>query len=138
MFQNLSSVKVNFGNNSQNWLSVKFMYTKLKNWPLTEICVHEIVKTFSNYLTFQHILKWQGNDKELTKKVQGNYYICFVLVITCFRGKFGINLPSSLFCETREISKFYKMNEVNFSQISLINMWFLVNHMWKPSKSTQG
>ena len=31
--------------------------------------------------------------------------------------------------KTREISKFQKMNEVNFPQISRINMWFLVNHM---------
>ena len=37
------------------------------------------------------------------------------------------NLPS----ETSEISKFQKMNEVNFPQISRINMWFLVNHMWQ-------
>ena len=37
------------------------------------------------------------------------------------------NLPS----ETRAISKFQKMNEVNFPQISRINMLFLVNHMWQ-------
>ena len=35
------------------------------------------------------------------------------------------NLPS----ETREFWQFQKMNEVNFPQISRINMWFLVNHM---------
>ena len=40
------------------------------------------------------------------------------------------NLPS----ERREILKFKKMNEVNFSQISRINMWFLVNHMWQTFK----
>ena len=40
------------------------------------------------------------------------------------------NLPS----EIREISKFQKMNEVNFPQISRINMWFLVNHMWQALK----
>ena len=40
------------------------------------------------------------------------------------------NLPS----ETSEISKFQKMNEVNFPQISRINMWFLVNHMWQALK----
>ena len=37
------------------------------------------------------------------------------------------NLPS----ERREVSKFQKMNEVNFPQISRINIWFLVNHMWQ-------
>ena len=37
----------------------------------------------------------------------------FVLVITCLRGKFGINLPSS---------KFQKTNEVNFPKISQTNM----------------
>ena len=60
-----------------------------------------------------------------------------VPVITCLRGKFGINLPSSLFWNF-EISQekrgrfqnFKKKNEVNFPQISRINMWFLVNHMW--------
>ena len=26
------------------------------------------------------------------------------------------------------------MNEVNFPQISRINMWFLVNHMWQALK----
>ena len=36
--------------------------------------------------------------------------------------------------ETREISKFQKMNEINFSQISRINMWFLVNHIWQALK----
>ena len=40
------------------------------------------------------------------------------------------NLPS----ETREISKFQKINEVNFPQISRINMWFLVNHKWQALK----
>ena len=35
------------------------------------------------------------------------------------------NFPS----KARENSKFQKMNEVNFPQISRINMWFLVNHM---------
>ena len=40
------------------------------------------------------------------------------------------NLPS----QTREISKFQKMNEVNFPQISRINMRFLVNHMWQALK----
>ena len=38
--------------------------------------------------------------------------------------------------ETKEISKFQKMNEINFPQISRINMWFLllVNHMWQAVK----
>ena len=36
--------------------------------------------------------------------------------------------------QTREISKFQEMNEVNFPQISRINMWFLVNHMWQALK----
>ena len=40
------------------------------------------------------------------------------------------NLPSG----TREISKFQKMNEAIFPQISQINMWFLVNHMWQALK----
>ena len=40
------------------------------------------------------------------------------------------NLP----IETREISKFEKINEVNFSEISQIHMWFLVNHMWQAVK----
>ena len=40
------------------------------------------------------------------------------------------NLPS----ETCEVSKFQKMNEVNFPQISRINMWFLVNHMVTSSQ----
>ena len=45
-------------------------------------------------------------------------------VITCLRGKFGINLLSSLFLnfEIFEISKFKKMNKVNFPKISRINM----------------
>ena len=30
-----------------------------------------------------------------------------------------------------KISKFQKMNGVNFPKISQINMWFLVNHMWQ-------
>ena len=32
------------------------------------------------------------------------------------------------------ISKFQKMSKVNFLQISRINMWFLVNHMWQALK----
>ena len=43
--------------------------------------------------------------------------------------KFG-NHPS----ETSEISKFLKLNEVNFPQISRISMWFLVNHMLQALK----
>ena len=35
---------------------------------------------------------------------------------------------------TREILKFRKMNEVNFPQISRVNMWFLVNLMWQALK----
>ena len=54
----------------------------------------------------------------------------FVLVITYLREKFGINLPSSLFWN----SKFQKMNEVNFPQISRIKMRFLVNHMLQAFK----
>ena len=30
--------------------------------------------------------------------------------------------------------KISKINEVNFPQISRINMWFLVNHMWQALK----
>ena len=37
----------------------------------------------------------------------------------------------NLLSETREISKFQKMNKVNFPQIPRINMWFLINHMWQ-------
>ena len=54
----------------------------------------------------------------------------FVLGIICLRGKFRINLPSSLF----EILKCPEWNEINFSQIFRINMWFLVNHMWQVLK----
>ena len=54
----------------------------------------------------------------------------FVLVITYLREKFGINLPSSLFWN----SKFQKMNETNFPQTSRIKMWFLVNHMLQAFK----
>ena len=56
----------------------------------------------------------------------------FVLVNTCLREKFGINLPSSLFWNFK--IKISKMSEVNFPQISQINMWFLVNHMWQALK----
>ena len=38
------------------------------------------------------------------------------------------------FTEWNEFSKFQKVNEVNFSQISWINMWFLINHMWQALK----
>ena len=34
-----------------------------------------------------------------------------------------------------EISKFQKMNNVNFPQIPRINMWFLVNHIWQALKN---
>ena len=60
---------------------------------------------------------------------------------TCWRGKFRINLRVHFFeilnspgWKKREISKFQKMNEVNFLQISRINMWFLVNNMWQALK----
>ena len=65
---------------------------------------------------------------------------CRYLVLVIIRGKFGINLPSSLLkfwnlsSVTRDISKCQKFNEVIFPQISRINMWFLVNHMWKALK----
>lgn len=40
----------------------------------------------------------------------------FVLIFTCLRGKFGINLPSLLFWnfEINMILKFQKMSELNF------------------------
>ena len=44
------------------------------------------------------------------------------------------NLPS----EKREISKFQKLNEVNFSQISRMNIWFLVNHILQALKKQTG
>ena len=44
------------------------------------------------------------------------------------------NLPS----EKREISKFHKLNEVNFSQISRMNIWFLVNHILQALKKHTG
>ena len=65
-------------------------------------------------VTTDNKLNFATHLSNITKN--GN--IKFVLVITCLRGKFGINLPSSLF----EISQFQKMNEVNFPQISRINM----------------
>ena len=40
----------------------------------------------------------------------------------------------NLLSETREISKFKKISDVNFPQISRINMWFLVNYMWQALK----
>ena len=40
----------------------------------------------------------------------------------------------NLLSETREISKFQKILEVNFPQISRIKMWFLVNHMGQALK----
>ena len=52
-----------------------------------------------------------------------------VLVITCLFVKFRKNLPCS-----SEISKLQKINEVNFPQISRINMRFLFNHMWQALK----
>ena len=47
-----------------------------------------------------------------------------VLVTTCLFVKFRKHLPCS-----SEISKLQKINEVNFPQISRINMRFLFNHM---------
>ena len=41
---------------------------------------------------------------------------------------------SNLQSETKEISKFQKMNEVNFPEISRIDILFLLNHMWKVLK----
>ena len=40
----------------------------------------------------------------------------------------------NLTIETREISKFQKMNEASFTQISRINMWLRVNYMWQALK----
>ena len=40
----------------------------------------------------------------------------------------------NLHSETREISKFQEINNVNFPQISRVNMWFLFNHMWQDFK----
>ena len=68
-----------------------------------------------------------------TSEIVYKFMDSFVLVITCLRGKFGINLPSSPFWNF-ETSKFWKMNELNFTQISRINMLFLVNHMWQAVK----
>ena len=47
-----------------------------------------------------------------------------------FKREIWDKLPSSPF----EILRFQKMNEVNFPQISRINMWFPVNHMWQALK----
>ena len=38
------------------------------------------------------------------------------------------------FLNSREISKVQKNSEVNCPQISRINMWFLINHMWQALK----
>ena len=73
-----------------------------------------------------------------TSEIVYKFTDSFVLVITCLRRKFEINLLSSPFwnlpSETREISKFWKMKGLNFTQISRINMLFLVNHMWQAVK----
>ena len=81
----------------------------------------------------RHGQKWSLNHGTLKSGVSHKWFDEFVLVITCLKGKFGRNLPGSLFWNF-EISKFQKMNEVNFPQISRINIWFLVNQMWQALK----
>ena len=68
----------------------------------------------------------------------------FVLEITCLRGRFGGKFTEFTFLkfwnlssETRKISKFQKMNEVNFPKISWIILWFLVNHTWQALNAIQ-
>ena len=68
--------------------------------------------------------------------------LLLVVVVTCLREKFGINLPNSLFWNFKisrvkrgRYSKFQKMYGVNkFPHYLRINMWFLVNHMWQALK----
>ena len=87
------------------------------------------------------ITKWTIVQKQpfrgVLRKGVLEIYNEFVLVIKRLRGKFGINLPSSL-CETMKPPKWNegdleisKMNETNFPQTWRINMWFLVNHIWQ-------
>ena len=52
----------------------------------------------------------------------------------------GLWLSTTLICTSNHMfkkeiwNKFQKMSEVNFHQISRINMWFPVNHMWQALK----
>ena len=51
-----------------------------------------------------------------------------------FTSFFFWNLP----CFTREVSKFQKMNELNFPQISFLNMWLLVQIVTRNIYYIQG
>ena len=76
--------------------------------------IFELFFLINSFITFKQIHKSTLNT-DIYSYIQISQMKPFklVIVITCLRGKF---------------------NEVNFPQLSSINMWFLVNHMWKALK----
>ena len=120
---------------NEDWSRPKYTtslpYSVSKEASYKPLKVAAAKKSFSSVFIIDITLK--------TQKLYGGMFL-LVLVITCLRGKFGINLPKSLFKNfeisrvNEGISKFQTMNEVNFSQISRINMWFLVKYMWQALK----
>ena len=76
--------------------------------------IFQLFFLINSFITFKQIHKSTLNT-DIYSYIQISQMKPFklVIVITCLRGKF---------------------NEVNFPQLSSINMWFLVNHMWKALK----
>ena len=78
------------------------------------LSIFELFFLINSFITFKQIHKSTLNT-DIYSYIQISQMKPFklVIVITCLRGKF---------------------NKVNFPQLSSINMWFLVNHMWKALK----
>ena len=107
-----------FANNQSLWIKFSFDSHKIKDW-------------FSNVGIQQKQLPRSVLRKGCSENMQQIYASnhMFKREIWDKLNKFTFLKFRNLLSETREISKFQKMNEVNFLKVSWINMWFLVNDM---------
>ena len=120
---------------ARSWRVVKAKVHKLIIW-FSEICLMSLTALFWNFpqmickflLLFPHSKNIRMSTLISTSNRMFQREIWDKFAEFTFL-KFS-NFPS----ERRDISKFQEMNEVNFPQISRINMWFLVNHMLQALK----
>ena len=120
---------------ARSWWVVKAKVHKLIIW-FSEICLTSLIALFWNsplmICKFLLLFPHSKNIRMSTLISTSNHVFKREIwdKFTEFTSLKFWNFPS----ERRGISKFQEMNEVNFPQISRINVWFLVNHMLQALK----
>ena len=120
---------------ARSWRVVKAKVHKLIIW-FSEICLMLLTALFWNFpqMICKFLLLFPHSKNIRMSTLISTSNRMFQREIWDKFAEFTFLKFSNFPGERRDISKFQEMNEVNFPQISRINMWFMVNHMLQALK----